>query len=201
MCSVVIMVSMNETKIETDQRYKLLSDGERKFLKIPESELELHYKRPDLAKKQFLLKIKHRAINAIKELADLCDKLPEEEMRKIVTEDGIKDIFKISEKALEIAGENFIHNKELYDFLKSTTKHYFSDDEMRSINGLELMYAKHEKHTIPSKIFRDLMLFQREFYEHVREIDALTKFMEKNGLKEAYLKEKQESEKQGVESH
>lgn len=93
---------MDETKIEADQRYKLLSDGERRFLEIPESELSSHYKRPDLAKNQFLMKIRYRAINAIIEIAWLCDKLPKDQLQKIFLDNNcVEELIKTMLEAIE----------------------------------------------------------------------------------------------------
>jgi hypothetical protein len=181
---------MEDTKIEDDQRYKLLSEGERKFLEIPESELDIHYKRPDLAKKQFLLKIKWRAKNAIKEIYWLCDKLPDDRLKKIFSDDRIEDLFKITEKALDVAAwepdQTKIefrrtdikdpHELSLEKHLKVLMEHYMPQKLIKPHEELI------EKYITPSAVNVDLMVLNGRLGLEIRKNEDMRSFIEKKGL-------------------
>lgn len=198
---------MKDTKIEDDQRYKLLSEGERRFLEIPESELETCYKRPDLAKKQFLLKIKHRAINALKEIAWLCDKLHENQLKKIFSDDRIIELFKINEKALDVADwrlsashkilekiedesttmdyYNEVHEEQkrkdiLEKYVKNLMPHYLSASEITTFE--ELM----KKHNSFSGISCEISRLNSEFHDCLSKSTPLSEFIKYKGLEKEF---------------
>lgn len=198
---------MNETKIEDDQRYKLLSEGERRFLEIPESELEVHYKRPDLAKKQFLLKIKYRAINAIKEIVWLCDKLHENQLKKIFTDDRIEELFKISEKALGVAdwkvsvslnirekledksrstdyfhelSEELKRRDVLKNYVTNLMPHYLSASEITSFEELMKKY-----NSFPG-ISYEISRLNSEFHDCLSKSTPLSEFIKYKGLEKEF---------------
>lgn len=97
------MTKTTKSKMAEDQQYMLLSGGEREYVEMTEEQINEKYKRPDLARRQFSIRIKHRAINAIAEIAWLCDKLPEDELKKIFSNESVESTFKIQEKALAVS--------------------------------------------------------------------------------------------------
>lgn len=187
---------MEETKTEADQRYKLLSEGERRFLELPESELEAHYKRPDLAKKQFLLKIKYRATNAIKEIAWLCDKLPQDQLKKIVSDDRIMDLFKITEKTLDVADWK-VQDK---DMLKGNLNKAVEESSQRAVIHRDVLEA-HVKKLMPHYLsaselsaFKDLMINNKWFIdissERSRLYSDITMCLRRSNLQSEFIKSK-----------
>lgn len=97
------MAEAKEKKPPLDrEEFKLLSVNERRFIENPTDLLKDH-KSPDAMARQYNNRIKYRAINAITEVASLCAKLPEDRLKKILTDDRIIDIIKIFEKALGVA--------------------------------------------------------------------------------------------------
>ena len=198
---------MNETKIKDDQRYKLLSEGERRFIEIPESELGVHYKRPDLAKKQFLLKIRYRTVNAIKEIVWLCDKLPENQLKKIFTDNHIEELFKISEKALDAADWKLSASIKILEKIedKSTPMEYY--DEFREESKRKAILEKYVKNLMPHYLpareitsFEELMKkynnfsgisyeiskLNSEFHDCLRESNSLSEFIKEKGLEKDF---------------
>lgn len=198
---------MNETKIKDDQRYKLLSEGERRFIEIPESELGVHYKRPDLAKKQFLLKIRYRTVNAIKEILWLCDKLPENKLKKIFTDNHIEELFKISEKALDAADWKLSASLKILEKIedKSTPMEYY--DEFREESKRKAILEKYVKNLMPHYLpareitsFEELMKkynnfsgisyeiskLNSEFHDCLRESNSLSEFIKEKGLEKDF---------------
>lgn len=198
---------MNETKIKDDQRYKLLSEGERRFIEIPESELGVHYKRPDLAKKQFLLKIRYRTVNAIKEILWLCDKLPENQLKKIFTDNHIEELFKISEKALDAADWKLSASLKILEKIedKSTPMEYY--DEFREESKRKAILEKYVKNLMPHYLpareitsFEELMKkynnfsgisyeiskLNSEFHDCLSKSTPLSEFIKYKGLEKEF---------------
>lgn len=85
------------------QQFKLLPPSERKYVELSFGKSEEYNPNTVL---QYNNRIKYRAINAIKEIAWLCDNLPKDQLKKIFSDDRIEELFKINKKALEVTARN-----------------------------------------------------------------------------------------------
>ncbi len=97
------------------QQFKLLPPSEREYVELS-SEKSKEYNKNTIL--QYNNRIRYRAVNAIKETAWLCDKLPEDQLMKIFTDELLDDIYKISEKAsniqeIKISGSLISHVQNL----------------------------------------------------------------------------------------
>lgn len=82
------------------QKFKLLPPSEREYVELSQEELKKRYKNPESTVLQYNNRIKYRVINAITEIAWLCDRLPEDRLKKIFLDELVESLFKTQEKAL-----------------------------------------------------------------------------------------------------
>lgn len=86
------------------QKFKLLPPSEREYVELSQEELKKRYKNPESTVLQYNNRIKYRVINAITEIAWLCDRLPEDRLKKIFLDELMEPLFKLQEKALRAFG-------------------------------------------------------------------------------------------------
>lgn len=93
----------NKNNEETEeQRYKLFSQGERKYICLEEGEIQNMYKRPDLTKAQYDMKIKKRIIGTIEDLNFLCDNLPKNRIEKYIPDIQLIDFICLINNVLNV---------------------------------------------------------------------------------------------------
>jgi hypothetical protein len=161
---------MDETKEKKPpldrEEFKLLSGNERKFIENP-TDLLKDYKSPDAMARQYNNRIKYRVINAIIEIAWLCDKLPEDRIEKIFSDDRIEDIFKITEKALDVADWKLSASLEILERIEDKDTSYEYYKEVNEESKRSKVLEEHVKNLMPH-------------YLPAREITALEEMMKKH---------------------
>ncbi len=185
------------------EEFKLITPNERKFIENPTDFIK-EYKSPDAMSRQYNNRIKYRAINAIRELAWLCDKLAENQLNKIFSEEHIRDIFKILDKALLIAAKRKPEIKKIAwhreegiveeDTLVST----LPTDELQTCMKKWMQYimpADHQEahEALKKEYFNNPMILKKKLDDLnirigtcLQENKKLVEFIEEKGLKKEY---------------
>jgi len=173
----------------THEEFKMLTENERLFVMNP-TDLLKNYKSCDAMKRQYNYSIKHRTINAIREIAWLCNLLSEDRLKKIFSDDQIEDLFKITEKALGVAAwgpdQTKIefrrtdikdpHELSLENHLKVLMEHYMPKKLIKPHEELR------EKYITPSAVNVDLMILNGRLGLALQKNEDMRSFIEKKGL-------------------
>jgi len=200
-------MNMNEkSKMAKDQQYKLLSKGERGYIEMTDDELNQKYKRPDLARRQYLTRIKYRVRNAIKEIAWLCKKLPDSQLEKIFHDEYIDCLFNISQKALDVTDWNTSKTDLVLENLDDGFSKKYTNGLIKESKRIEILRS-HIKNLIPhcysapeNTAFNELMAEYSSFrriqyiiWKQLNDIrgystkyDSPMDFIRKKGLEEEY---------------
>jgi hypothetical protein len=184
---------MDETKEKKPpldrEEFKLLSRNEHKFIENPTGLLK-NYKSPDAMARQFNNLIKYRTTNAIIETAWMCEKLHDDQLKKIFTDDRIHELFKITETALDVAAwepdQTKIefrrtdikdpHELSLEKHLKVLMEHYMPKKLIKPHEELR------EKYITPSAVNVDLMILNGRLGLALQKNEDMRSFIEKKGL-------------------
>ncbi len=97
------MEGRNRSQLTQDEKYKLLSPGERKYILMTDEEVKTTYKRADLTKAQYDSRIRRRVFGAIADMKLISETYPERKLERIFTLDQINDIIEILQKASIVA--------------------------------------------------------------------------------------------------
>jgi hypothetical protein len=173
----------------THADFKMLTENECLFVDDP-ADLLKKYKSSAAMKRQYNYTITHRTINAIKETAWLCDKLHDDQLRKIFSDDCIEDLFKITEKALDVAA--WEPDQKKTEFRRSDIKspHELSLDKHLKVLMEHYMPQKlikpheelREKYITPSAVNVNLLVLNGRLGAAFSKNEDMRAFIEKKGL-------------------
>jgi hypothetical protein len=184
---------MDETKEKKPpldrEEFKLLSVNEHTFSENPTGFLK-NYKSPDAIARQYNNRIKYRTTNAIIETARMCEKLHDDQLEKIFTDDRIEELFKITERALDVAGWNpdqtkiefrrsdikGPHELSLEKHLKRLMKHFMPQRLIKPHEELK------EKYITPSAVNTNLLVLNGRLGLALSKNEDMRAFIEKKGL-------------------
>ncbi len=117
------------------QQFKLLTPREQEYAS---SRNEKVYNQNTVW--QYDSRIRYRVVNAIEEIACLCDTLPEKQLRKIFSNARVMDLLKITEKSLDVIDPDEEVKQNLSNHVTNLMSHYLPVSELTALEELMKEY-------------------------------------------------------------